>query len=189
MSAPGSSTPGPRRNAGRHRDLSKPVPVPTRHPYLDEIESERAGWYELVELIRPLTVRERVEPGYYRDPEWAIRDVVGHIGTWLAEAHVQFERIGAGSYEGHDVDIDGLNASFLEAMQGQPWNVAMIQANAGRTMMLQDWYALDEASDEAAWWIRKSAAEHYAEHLGRLREWVAELLSRRPQKAGSQPST
>jgi len=26
-------------------------------------------------------------------------------------------------------------------------------------------------------WIRKSGAEHYAEHLPRLREWVEELRS------------
>ena len=36
-------------------------------------------------------------------------------GTWLAEAAVQFERIQAGTYEGHDIDIDALNASFLAA--------------------------------------------------------------------------
>ena len=32
--------------------------------------------------------------------------------------------------------------------------------------------------EEATWWIRKAGAEHYAEHLPRLREWVAELRSR-----------
>jgi hypothetical protein len=180
----------PRDPLRRHGRLDRPVEVPPRHPYKPEIEAERAGWYTIVELIRPLTPRERIEPGYYADPPWTVRDVVGHIGTWLAEAHVQLERIAAGTYEGHDVDIDGLNAAFLEAMQGQPWNVAWVQATAGRTMMLQDWYALDETSDEAAWWIRKSAAEHYAEHLDRLREWCAELVARRGVAGGGprQPS-
>ena len=32
-------------------------------------------------------------PGYYRDPDWTVRDVVAHVGTWLAEAQLQFERI------------------------------------------------------------------------------------------------
>jgi hypothetical protein len=118
-------------------------------------------------------------PGYYRDPDWSVRDVAGHVGTWLAEAEVQFERMGAGTYEGHDVDVDALNAAFLEAMDGQPWEVAWVQANAGRTRMLQVWYELREPTDEAAWWIRKSGPEHYAEHLPRLRAWVAELIARR----------
>ena len=108
-----------------------------------------------------------------------MRDVVAHLGTWLAEAAGQFERIQAGTYEGHDIDIDALNASFARAMTDQPWDVTWVQANAGRTVMLQTWHELPEPTDEAAWWIRKSAAEHFAEHLPRLRDWVAELIERR----------
>ena len=46
-------------------------------------------------------------------------------------------------------------------------------------MLVQDWHELQRPTDEAAWWIRKSGVDHYAEHLGRLREWVAELTRRR----------
>ena len=56
-----------------------------------------------------LTPEECLEPGYYRDPDWTVRDVVAHVGTWLAEAEVQLEQIKVGTYEGHEVDIDGLN--------------------------------------------------------------------------------
>ena len=153
---------------------------PDGHPYVADMESERAGWYEVLALVRELTPDECLAPGYYSDPEWTVRDVVGHLGTWLAEAETQFERMIGGTYEGHDVDIDALNATFLEAMAGQPWNVAWLQANAGRTRMLEAWFALSEQTDEAAWWVRKAGAEHYAEHLPRLREWVAELAARRP---------
>ena len=149
------------------------------HPYVDDIQAERDGWYELLALIRSLTPEECVEPGYYRDPDWTVRDVVAHLGTWLAEAEVQFERLNVGSYEGHDVDIDALNATFLAAMEDQPWEVAWVQANAGRTRMLETWWELPEPTDEAAWWIRKAAADHYQEHLARLREWSAELIARR----------
>ncbi|MEA2537634.1 MAG: hypothetical protein QOF11_1868 [Chloroflexota bacterium] len=154
-------------------------PLPVDHPYLEEIDAERVGWYELVDLVRVLTPEECLVPGYYRDPDWAVRDVIAHLGAWLAEAEVQFERMIAGTYEGHDVDIDALNAVFHAALRDQPWEVAWVQANAGRTRMLQAWYELRQPSDEAAWWIRKSGVEHYAEHLGRLREWVAELLALR----------
>ena len=150
------------------------------HPYADAIEAERRGWYEVAELVRSLTPDECLEPGYYRDPDWTVRDVVAHLGTWLAEAEVQFERMNAGTYDGHDIDIDALNAVFLEAMAGQPWDVAWVQANAGRSRMIQEWFALHQADDEAAWWIRKSAGGHFEEHIGRLREWVAELVARRP---------
>jgi hypothetical protein len=162
--------------------MSQPtaLPIPGEgHPYANDLEAERRGWYELVGLVRSLTPEECLEPGYYRDPDWAVRDLVAHLGTWLAEAEVQFERMRAGTYEGHAIDVDALNATFLEAMADQPWHVAWVQANAGRTMMLETWYELRGSTDEAAWWIRKSGVEHFAEHLGRLREWVAELIARR----------
>ena len=149
------------------------------HPFGAELEAERRGWYELAELVRSLTPEECLEPGYYRDPDWTVRDVVAHLGTWLAEAETQFARIGARTYGGHDVDVDALNAQLLEAMAGQPWEVTWVQANAGRTMMVHEWHGLAEPSDEAAWWIRKAASDHYVEHLERLREWAAELVARR----------
>jgi len=149
------------------------------HPYRAEIEAEREGWYELASLVRSLTPEEWLAPGYYRDPDWTVRDVVAHLGTWLAETQAQFERISAGTYEGHDVDIDGLNKVLLEAMAGHSWDVAWLQANAGRTRMLEEWYRLRSPSEEAAWWIRKGAADHFAEHLDRLREWASELIARR----------
>ena len=148
-------------------------------PYAAELEAERVGWYEMTELVRSLTPDECLVPGYYRDPDWTVRDAVAHLGTWLAEAAGQLERLIAGTYEGHDVDIDALNAVFLAAMQGQPWDVAWVQANAGRSRMLQVLAELREPSDEAAWWIRKAGRDHYGQHLPRLREWVAELIARR----------
>jgi hypothetical protein len=148
-------------------------------PYAADIEAEERSWYEIAALVRSLGSHERLVPGYYRDPDWSVRDLVGHLGTWLAEAATQFEQIRAGSYTGHDVDIDALNAQFLAAMVGQPWDVVWSQANAGRTVMLQAWARLTTPSEEAAWWIRKSAVEHYADHLGRLHEWVDELVARR----------
>ena len=71
-------------------------------PYLADLEAERRGWYALVDLVRSLEPDEHLVFGYYEDPPWSVRDVVGHIGTWLAEAAYQFERIRAGTYEGHD---------------------------------------------------------------------------------------
>ena len=159
-------------------------PPPVGHPYAAEIEAERLGWYEIAGLVRSLTRDECLEPGYYRDPDWSVRDVVGHVGTWLAEAQVQLQRISVGTYEGHDIDIDALNARFLDALADQPWEVAWLQATAGRSRMIEEWYRLSEPNDEAAWWIRKAGGDHYDEHVPRLREWVGELVGRR--RAGSQ---
>ncbi len=153
--------------------------TPRDLPYAAVLDEERERWYVVADLVRTLTPEECLVPGYYREPDWTVRDVVAHLGTWLAEAAVQFERMNAGTYEGHDVDIDALNAAFLAAMQGQPWEVAWTQATSGRTRMLQVWHELPIPNDEAEWWIRKSVVAHYDEHLDRLREWVDELVAGR----------
>jgi hypothetical protein len=169
----------------QHPALPTDLPgPPADHPYLAELDAERHGWYELAELVRKLTPEECLTPGYYRDPDWTVRDVVAHLGTWLAEARIQFEQMRAGSYAGHDLDIDALNRAFAAAMRDQPWDVVWVQANAARSMMVLDWHGLVHPTDEAAWWIRKSGVDHYAEHLGRLHEWVAELVTRREADAG-----
>jgi hypothetical protein len=147
--------------------------------FAEAVESERARWYELIGLVRLLSSEECTAPGYYRDPDWSVRDLMGHVGTWLAEAEIQLQQITAGTYEGHAVDIDALNASFLDAMRDQPWDVASVQAQAGRTRVLQEWAQLKAPNDEATWWLRKSGADHYDEHLARLRAWVGELIARR----------
>jgi hypothetical protein len=147
--------------------------APRGHPFDAEIEAERAGWYELLELVDSLDPDEIARPGYYRDPEWSVVDLVAHLGMWLAEAGIQLERIRAGTYEPREIDINALNAEFLSGMHGQPWSVVVTQAQASRSRMLEVWYSLTSRSDAAAWWVAKAGAEHYREHLDRLRSWVA----------------
>jgi hypothetical protein len=149
--------------------------VPVGHPMDAEIEAERAGWNELLELIHSLDPIEIARPGYYREPDWSVVDLVAHLGMWLAEAGIQLERIQAGTYVRADIDIDALNAEFRTGMHGQPWSVVLTQAQAARYRMLEVWYALPSRGDAAAWWVAKAGAEHYREHLGRLRSWVAKL--------------
>jgi hypothetical protein len=149
------------------------------HPYLAEIDAERAGWYRVVDLVRRLSPEECLVPGYQRDPDWTVRDLVAHLGTWLAEAETQLARMSAGTYEGHDIDIDAINEALLRAMHGEPWIVAWTQAHAGRTRMLDEWSTVRGSSQETAWWITKAGGPHYAEHLPRLEAWARELMARR----------
>jgi hypothetical protein len=156
-----------------------PPAVAADHPFAPELDAERIGWYALTRVVRSLAPEERLVPGYYRDPPWAVRDLVWHVGTWLAEAEIQLERQAGGTYEGHDVDIDALNVTFMQALGTQPWEVAWTQAHSARTRMILAFSELEDRNDETAWWIRKSGADHYSEHLDRLLVWADELRARR----------
>ena len=151
------------------------------------IDREHEAWSELTALVRALIDDERAMPGYYRDPDWTVIDLVGHIGAWLAEGHLQLERIRGGSYRAAEVDIDAINAELLDALRGQSWSVVWTQANAARSKLLEAWRELLEpesnAGADASWWIAKAGPDHYAEHLPRLRAWVAELVEARSANA------
>jgi Mycothiol maleylpyruvate isomerase N-terminal domain len=142
------------------------------------LRAEDAGWNELHALIDSLTPEEAERPGYYAEG-WSASDAVAHIGSWLAAAAAVLERIRAGTYRPEEIDVDAWNERFLEAMKGVPFHDGKAHALAARARMLQAWSELDELAPEAAFWIAKSGAEHYAEHLPRLREWVSDLQARR----------
>ena len=151
------------------------MPSTVDHPYEAEIELERERWREIAGICRGLSPEQRERPGYYRDPDWSVRDMVGHIGTWMAEAEIQLLRIESGTYVEEKVDVDGLNAQFLTAMRDQTWATVWGQAVSARVQMLTVWGRLAERTAAADRWVRKSGAEHHLEHLPRLREWAVEL--------------
>jgi hypothetical protein len=136
-------------------------------------EEERL-WTELRELVDSLPGDKVEEPGYFQEG-WSAKDLIAHLGSWLAEAGVVLERIRFGTYRPEEIDVDAMNKEFYEAMRDVPFPVVRAQAIAARTRMLRAWLSLAEDSPEADRWIGKSGPEHDAEHLPRLREWVREL--------------
>jgi hypothetical protein len=140
----------------------------------DLLAAEDAGWSDVVGLVESLSPDQVERPGYF--PEgWSVKDLLAHLGSWLAEAGRILERIAVGTYRPEEIDIDVMNEAFLRALRDVPLPVIRAQAASARTRMLQAWQALPELTDDAAFWIRKAGAEHYGQHLPRLREWVEEL--------------
>jgi len=131
-------------------------------------------WGELHGLVDSLPQDKVEEPGYFTEG-WSAKDLVAHIGGWLAQAGVVLERVRFGTYRPDEIDIDAINAATYAAMHEVPFNDVRAQAVAARNQMLRAWRSLPERSDEADRWIRKSGPEHYQEHLPRLREWVEEV--------------
>lgn len=137
-------------------------------------EQEDRLWTELRVLIEGLPTDQVERVGYF-DEGWSAKDLIGHIGSWLAEAGAILERIRFGTYRPEEIDIDRMNAAFFDLMHDVAFPDVQAQAVASRTRMLTAWRSLPEHSPEADRWISKSGPDHYAEHLPRLKEWVGEL--------------
>ncbi|HEY8439614.1 MAG TPA: hypothetical protein VIK65_13470 [Candidatus Limnocylindrales bacterium] len=149
--------------------------TPVDHPYAAAIDRERERFAELHDLIDALEPDEREQPGYFVDDAWSVKDLVAHLGSWMAEAETQLLRIEGGTYVDEPLDIDAMNAEFLAALRDQTWATCWNQCLAARAMMLSVWMRLPERTAAADRWVRKAGADHLDEHVPRLREWVAEL--------------
>jgi len=161
-----------------HGSVTESTAAPTStvdHPYAAAIDRERERFDELLMLIGRLDAEQRERPGYFADDHWSVKNLVAHLGAWMAEAEIQLLRIEAGTYVEERLDIDAMNAEFLAALRDQPWAVCWAQMHSARAQMLSVWNRLPSEADAADWWVRKSGADHLDEHLPRLREWVAEF--------------
>ena len=140
----------------------------------DLLTEEDRLWKDVHGLVDSLPLDRVDEPGYFAEG-WSAKDLVAHVGSWLAEAGVVLERIRFGTYRPEEIDIDAMNRMFYDDMRDVSFADVRAQGIAARNRMLRAWRSLPEASPEADRWIAKAGPEHYAEHLPRLREWVAEL--------------
>jgi Mycothiol maleylpyruvate isomerase N-terminal domain len=140
----------------------------------DLLTEEDRLWKDLHGLVDSLPLDRVDEPGYFAEG-WSAKDLVAHVGSWLAEAGVVLERIRFGTYRPEEIDIDAMNRTFYDDMRDVSFADVRAQGIAARNRMLRAWRSLPEASPEADRWIAKAGPEHYAEHLPRLRDWVAEL--------------
>src|SRR5262245_4796246 len=162
------------------RSTSESLPWRLEEGYAAEVELERARWMALTAFVELLTDEERRAPGYYSG--WSVKDMIAHLGAWMAEARVQLLDIGARSYVPHEAEIDAQNAATVAATHEEPWDLVWARTTAARAWMLEAWFGLNEPDEAANQWIRKAGAEHYGEHLSRLRSWVAKLIDLRTRQ-------
>jgi len=137
------------------------------------LERDDLGWTDLRSLIDGLTPAQLEERGYQED--WSVKDLMAHIGSWYAEAGIMLERMRMGTYVRERLDVDGLNSQWFETWRDKDLSTVKTELMAARARMLEEWDRLADVDDEARRWFYESTAEHYEEHMPRLREWVAEL--------------
>lgn len=141
--------------------------------------SEDRAWNAFHELIGKFREDELEIPGANADG-WSAKDVMWHIGCWIAEAAQQLERIRLGTYEDREWDdTDEINARILEEGRRQDMVTVRSELTAARTRALQEWAALEELTPDAEEWFDDIGPAHYDDHVAELEAWLAELESRR----------
>jgi Mycothiol maleylpyruvate isomerase N-terminal domain len=139
----------------------------------ERLEAEDRGWAELRSLVDPLRPEQLTRDGYYED--WSVKDLLAHLGCWMAEAALILEQIRLGTFDDAPVDVDGLNARWYETWRDQDLRTVWAELHSARARALEEWDRLPEVTDKADEWFRESGEDHYAEHLPRLRSWIEEM--------------
>jgi hypothetical protein len=124
---------------------------------------EDQRWTELRAVLDRLAPSQMLEPGL--TPDWTVKDLLAHLGSWMAEAVVVLEQIRAGTWTGLGRSVDEMNAEFFEAWKDADLGSVRTELVSSRTRMLQEWYAMDEIGPDAEEWFLESGPVHYAEHL------------------------
>jgi hypothetical protein len=132
------------------------------------VDREDAAWSELHDALDSFPP-ERLEAPTLNEEGWSTKDVMFHIGAWLAEAGGQLERMCMGTFVEPELDTDELNARWLEVSRGVDVETAKAELMSSRTRLLQALEELPEITPEAQEWFEESGDIHYREHLRELR--------------------
>ena len=136
------------------------------------VEREDAAWAELHEALDAFGPKQLESPTL-NEEGWSPKDVMFHIGAWLAEAGLQLERMGEGTFVEPELDTDELNARWLEVSKGVDVETAKAELMSSRTRLLQALEELPEITPQAQEWFEESGDVHYLEHLPELRAALA----------------
>jgi hypothetical protein len=142
------------------------------------IREEDQAWAELREVVEGLPADAALEDGY--QPDWSVKDLLAHLACWMAEAAQALQQMRLGTYRTVELDEDEMNARFYEACRDLDLHDVWAQLHSARGRMLEELDLLpeDRLDKHAVSWFRDNGAEHYREHIPRLREWVGDLAAR-----------
>jgi hypothetical protein len=134
------------------------------------VEEDRA-WSTLHALF------ERVPASRFDDPDvtsggWSAKDVMFHVGAWLAEASRQLERIREGTYEPPRLTSQALNEEWFALSRTLDLVTVRAELEAGRVMARETLGTLAEVTPLAREWFEESGVLHYTEHAAGLERWL-----------------
>jgi hypothetical protein len=112
--------------------------------------------------------------GYHE--AWSVKDLLAHLGSWMAEAATILEQIRMGTHERTPLDVEANNARYHEVWKDVDLGTVRAEFWSSRNRMLEELGRLAEPNRLAQGWFRESGPKHLDEHTPRLREWADEVF-------------
>jgi hypothetical protein len=135
------------------------------------IAEEERRWAELHVVLGRIP-KARLEEPSVTEEGWSPKDVMFHVGAWLALAARQLDRIREGTYAGDGVTPDERNRDWFALSRTLDVPTVRAELESSRLIARDALAALPEVTPEAREWFEESAPLHYAEHLPGLVRWL-----------------
>ena len=135
------------------------------------LRDEQEGWERLHAVLGRIP-RERLDEAGVTDDGWSPKDVMFHIGAWLAEAARQLERIHEGTYVVEDDTVEERNEAWFALSKTLDISTVRAELESSRVMAREALSVLAEITPEARGWFEESAGLHYAEPVPDLVRWL-----------------
>jgi hypothetical protein len=104
---------------------------------------------------------------------WSPKDVMFHIGAWLAEAARQLDRIREGTYRQQEYTVEELNRAWFALSRTLDVPTARAELESARVIAREALGALPTVTTDARGWFEESAWLHYDEHVVDLERWLS----------------
>ena len=135
------------------------------------ISEEERGWAEFRVVLGRIP-KARLEEPSVTDDGWSPKDVMFHVGAWLALAARQLDRIREGTYAIDGITPDERNREWLALSRTLDVPTVRAELESSRLIAHDALAALPAVTPEAREWFEESAPLHYAEHLPVLVRWL-----------------
>jgi hypothetical protein len=132
---------------------------------------EEEGWKRLHDVLCRIPEERLDQPGV-TDEGWSPKDVMFHVGAWLAEAARQLERIREGTYVVEEDLVEDRNQAWFALSRTLDVPTVVAQLGSSHQIALEALWSLPELTPEAREWFEESAGLHYAEHVPDLARWL-----------------
>jgi Mycothiol maleylpyruvate isomerase N-terminal domain len=138
---------------------------------LAEEEQAWQRFHALVESVPP----ERCEEPTVTPEGWSLKDVMFHVGAWLADCARIMEQIRFSTFDraAEDaLDIEALNAQGFAVSRTMDLRDVRVMCESARTEARLGFGSLPELTADAWEWFEESGPLHYAKHVEDLEAWL-----------------
>jgi Mycothiol maleylpyruvate isomerase N-terminal domain len=139
------------------------------------LDREDEGWRRLQALFARVPADRFEMPGVTAEG-WSPKDLMFHVGAWLAECGRILDQIRDGTYRSDEFDepgkTDRMNAAWWERSKEMDASEVRALFESARVRARDAFGMLGEITPDAWEWFEESGPLHYDEHGKALEAWL-----------------